>query len=149
MQVILREDVENLGAIGEVVKVKPGYARNYLVPRGLAVEASVRNLRELEHQKRVIADKRLREQKSAAVVAEKIAGVTLTFALRAGEEGKLFGSVTNQDIHRALAERGFTIERRRILLEEPIKTVGEHSVTVHVGPDTRATVTVTVTALAD
>jgi large subunit ribosomal protein L9 len=149
MQVILREDVENLGAIGDVVKVKPGYARNYLLPRGLAAEASVRSLRELEHQKRVIADKRLREQKSAAAVAEKLAGATLTFSLRAGEEGKLFGSVTNQDIQRALAEHGFTIERRRILLDEPIKVIGEHSVTVHVGPDTKATVSVTVTPLAD
>jgi len=149
MQVILREDVENLGAIGDVVKVKPGYARNYLLPRGLAVEASVRSLHELEHQKRVIADKRVREQKSAAAVAEKLAGVTLTFALRAGEEGKLFGSVTNQDIHRALAEHGFTIERRRILLDEPIKVIGEHSVSVHIGHDTKATVSVTVTPLAD
>ena len=149
MQVILREDVENLGAIGDVVKVKPGYGRNYLLPRGLAVEASVRSLRELEHQKRVIADKRLREQKTAAAVAEKLTGVTLTFSLRAGEEGKLFGSVTNQDIHRGLAEHGFTIERRRILLDEPIKTVGEHLVTVHVGPDTQTTVSVTVTPLVD
>jgi large subunit ribosomal protein L9 len=149
MQVILREDVENLGAIGDVVRVKPGYARNYLLPRGLAVEASVRSLHVLEHQKRLIADKRLREKKSAAAVAEKLAGVTLTFSLRAGEEGKLFGSVTNQDIHRALAEQGFTIERRRILLHESIKTVGEHSISVHVGPDTKATVSVTVTPLVD
>jgi len=149
MQVILQEDVENLGAIGDVVRVKAGYGRNYLLPRGLAVEASVRSLRAVEHQKRLIADKRLREQKSAAAVAEKLAGVTLTFSLRAGEEGKLFGSVTNQDIQRALAEHGFTIERRRILLHEPIKTVGEHSVTVHVGPDTKAAVSVTVMPVVD
>lgn len=149
MQVILREEVSNLGTIGDVVKVKPGYARNYLLPRGLAIEASGRNLKELEHQKRVVADKRLREQKSAAAVADKLATVTLTFSLRAGEEGKLFGSVTNQDIHRALEERGFTIERRRVLLDEPLKTLGEHKVSIHVGPDTRATVTVTVTPLEE
>ncbi len=149
MQVILREEVANLGTIGDVVKVKPGYARNYLLPRGLAVEASSRNLRELEHQKRVIADKRLREQKSAAAVAEKLAAVTLAFTLRAGEEGKLFGSGTNLDVHHALEERGFTIERRRVLLDEPIKTLGEHTVTIHVGPETRATVTVTVAPLAE
>jgi large subunit ribosomal protein L9 len=147
MQVILREEVPNLGTIGDVVKVKPGYARNYLLPRGLALEASSRNLKELEHQKRVVADKRLREQKTAGAVADKLSAVKLDFTLRAGEEGKLFGSVTNQDIHRALEERGFTLERRRVLLEEPIKTLGEHRVEIHVGPDTRATVTVTVAPL--
>ena len=149
MQVILREEVENLGSIGDVVKVKPGFGRNFLLPRGLAVEASTRNLRELEHQKRVIADKRLREQKSASAVADKLASVTLTFALRAGEDGKLFGSVTNQDVHRALEERGFAIERRRVQLAEPIKTLGEHQVSVHVGPDVKATVQVTVTPVVD
>jgi large subunit ribosomal protein L9 len=149
MQVILREEVENLGTIGDVVKVKPGYARNFLLPRGLAVEASTRNLREVEHQKRVIGDKRLREQKTAGAVADKLGSVTLTFALRAGEDGKLFGSVTNQDIHRALEERGFAVERRRILLHEPIKTLGEHQVAVHVGPDVRATIAVTVTPVAE
>jgi large subunit ribosomal protein L9 len=149
MQVILREEVSNLGTIGDIVKVKAGYARNYLLPRGLAIEASMRNLKELEHQKRVVADKRLREQKSAAAVADKLATVTLVFALRAGEDGKLFGSVTNQDVHRALEERGLAIERRRVLLDEPIKTLGEHKVSIHVGPDTRAAITVSVTPLEE
>ncbi len=149
MQVILREELPNLGTIGDVVKVKPGYARNYLLPRGLAVEASVRNLHELEHQKRVIADKRLREKKSAAAIADKLASVKLSFEVRAGEDGKLFGSITNQDIHRQLDEKGFPIERRRILLDEPIKNLGSHEVAVHLGPDTKATIRVDVTALAD
>ncbi len=149
MQVILREEMPNLGTIGDVVKVKPGYARNYLLPRGLAVEASTRNLAALEHQKRVIADKRLREQKSAAAIADKVSSVKLSFQVRAGDDGKLFGSVTNQDIHRQLEERGFTIERRRILLDEPIKSLGTHDVTVHLGPDTRATIKVDVTAVAE
>ena len=149
MQVILREEVPNLGSIGDVVKVKPGYARNYLLPRGLAIEASTRNVKEVEHHKRVVADKRLREQKSAAAVAEKLAGVVLTFPMRAGEDGRLFGSITNQDVHRALEERGFTVERRRILLDEPLKTLGDHTVTIHVGPDTRATITVKVTAVEE
>jgi len=149
VQVILREELPNLGTTGDVVKVKPGYARNYLLPRGLAVEASVRNLRELEHQKRVIADHRLRAQKSAAAVADKLATVQLTFTMRAGEDGKLFGSVTNQDIHRELEQRGLAIERRRILLAEPIKTLGSHEVVVHVGPDVRATIKVEVAALAE
>jgi large subunit ribosomal protein L9 len=149
VQVILREELSNLGTTGDIVKVKPGYARNYLLPRGLAVEASVRNLRELEHQKRVIADKRWCEQKSAAAIAEKISSVTLAFQVRAGDDGKLFGSVTNQDIHRQLEERGFLIERRRILLEEPIKSLGSHDIVIHLGPDTKATVKVDVSARTD
>ena len=149
MQVILREDVANLGTIGDVVKVKPGYARNYLLPRGLAIEANTRNLGELEHHKRVVADKRLREHKTAAAVAEKLGVLALNFSLRAGEEGKLFGSVTSLDIHHALEERGFAIERRRIVLDEPIKTLGEHRVTMNVGPDVKASLTVTVTALEE
>ena len=149
MQVILREEVPTLGTIGDVVKVKPGYARNYLLPRGLAIEASSRNLKELEHQKRVVADRRLRAAKTAGAVADKLAAVTLTFSLRAGEDGKLFGSVTNQDIHRALEERGFTIERRRILLDEPIKALGDHKVTVNVGPDTKGTITVIVAPVSE
>ncbi len=149
MQVILREELPNLGTIGDVVKVKPGYARNYLLPRGLAVEANVRNLHELEHQKRVIADKRLREQKSAAAVADKLASVKLVFEVRAGEDGKLFGSITNQDIHRQLEEKGHIVERRRILLDEPIKSLGTHDDVVHLGPDTKATLKVDVKALAE
>jgi large subunit ribosomal protein L9 len=149
VQVILREELPNLGTIGDVVKVKPGYARNYLLPRGLAVEASVRNLHELEHQKRVIADKRMREQKSAAAVADKLASVKLVFEVRAGEDGKLFGSVTNQDIHRQLEEKGHAIDRRRILLDDPIKSLGTHDVVVHLGPDTKATLKVDVKALAE
>lgn len=144
MQIILREEVLSLGTIGDIVEVKPGYARNYLLPRGLAVEASTRNLRALEHQKRVIADKRMREQKTASAVAERLAAQSLTFTMRAGAEGKLFGSVTNQDVQRQLAERGFALDRRRILLTESIKTLGDHAVIVHVGPDTRATLKVTV-----
>jgi len=149
MQVILREEVPTLGTIGDVVKVKPGYARNYLLPRGLAIEASSRNLKELEHQKRVVADRRLRAAKTAGAVADKLAAISLTFNLRAGEDGKLFGSVTNQDIHRGLEERGFPIERRRILLDEPIKTLGDHKVTINVGPDTKATVPVTVAPVTE
>ncbi len=149
MQVILREEVPNLGTIGDVVKVRPGYARNYLIPRGLALEASTRNLRELEHQKRVVADKRLREHKTASALADKLATVTLSFAMRAGEDGKLFGSVTNLDVHKALGERGFDIDRRRILLDEPVKTLGDHAIVVHVGPDVRAIVAVKVVAVEE
>ena len=144
MQVILREEVLSLGTIGDVVDVKPGYARNYLLPRGFAVEANTRNLKQLEHQKRVIGEKRLREAKTAAALAERLSSQTLSFTMRAGDEGKLFGSVTNQDIQQQLEEQGFTIDRRRILLSEPIKTLGDHEVTINVGPDTRATLQVKV-----
>jgi len=146
MEVILREDVPNLGTIGDIVKVKPGFARNYLLPRGLAVLADKRSLHVLEHQKRVMADRRERERRLAESSAQKLTAVRLTIAARAGEEGRLFGSVTNIDIERALADQGFAIERRRIRLDEPIKVVGEHSVPIQLGVGVTAHVTVVVKA---
>src|SRR5207249_11560586 len=103
IQVILRDDVANLGKIGDVVRVKPGYARNFLLPRGLAVEASSKNLRMLEHHKRMIGVKAEREQKAAQCVAAKLDGLALTVKAHAGEGGRLFGSVTNLDVERLLA----------------------------------------------
>ena len=146
MEVILREDVPNLGTVGDLVKVKPGYARNYLLPRGLAVVADRRNVGELEHQKRLVADKRERDRRQAETFAQKLTQLRVTLTARAGEEGKLFGSVTNIDIEKALAEHGFTIERRRIRLEEPIKSIGEHLVPIHLGVGVDAHVTVVVEA---
>ena len=146
VQVILRDDVANLGKIGDVVRVKPGYARNFLLPRGLAVEANPKNLRMLEHHKRVIAAKADREHKSAEASAGRLEGLKLTIRARAGEEGRLFGSVTNMDVERLLAEKGFRIERRRIALDEPIKQLGTFPITVQVGRTVRATVHLTVEA---
>jgi large subunit ribosomal protein L9 len=146
MEVILREDVPNLGGIGDVVKVKPGFARNYLLPRGLAVIADRRNVRVLEHQKRLAADKRERDRRQAETVSQRLSSVRLVVKARAGEEGKLFGSVTNLDIEKALAAQGFTVERRRIRLEEPIKSLGEYQVPVHLGVGIDAQVTVAVEA---
>ena len=145
-EVILREDVPNLGAIGDVVRVKPGYARNFLFPRGLAVEASRKNLNVLEHNKRVIAAKADRERKTAEGVAGTIEGLTLTVQARVGEEGRLFGSVTNLDIERLLAAKGHQVERRRILLPEPIKQLGNYPVTIQLTRTVRATVNVVVEA---
>ena len=144
MEVILIEDVPNLGSVGDIVKVKPGFARNYLLPRALAVVADNRNRHVLEHQKRVVADKRERERRQNETLAQKLGGLRLTIKARAGEEGKLFGSVTNIDVERALIDAGFEVERRRIRLDEPIKSVGEHTVPVHlsVGVDARLTVIV-------
>lgn len=146
VQLILRDDVPNLGKIGDVVRVKPGYARNYLLPRGLAVEASPKNLRVLEHQKRVIAAKADREHKSAEASAKRLDGLQITVRARAGEEGRLFGSVTNMDVERLLADKGFQVERRRIVLDDPIKQLGTYPITVQVGRAVRATVQLTVEA---
>jgi len=146
VEVILRDDVPHLGKIGDVVRVKPGYARNFLFPRGLAIEASGKNLRVLEHRKRVIGAKAERERKSADAVAKRLEGMKLSVKARAGEEGRLFGSVTNLDVERLLAEKGFQIDRRRIALDEPIKQLGTFPIVVQVGRDTRATVELTVEA---
>jgi len=144
VEVILREDVPSLGSIGEVVRVRPGYARNYLFPRGLAVEASRKNVAELEHHKRIIAVKAERDLKTAQGVASKLDGVSITVRARAGDEGRLFGSVTNLDVERLLAAKGFEVERRRILLDEPIKQLGTFPVEVQVGRGIRATIQVVV-----
>lgn len=144
MEIILREDVPNLGATGDVVKVRPGYARNFLFPRGLAVLADHRNVRELEHQKRVTAQKRERDRQAAASAAEKLNKVRLTFTARASEEGKLFGSITNLDIERALAAQGIAVDRRRIRLEEPIRSLGESKVGIALASGVSAEITVEV-----
>lgn len=149
MEVILRETVPNLGRSGEIVKVRPGYARNYLIPRGLAVYADRRNRRLLEHEQRLAAMRYERQKSQAESLAQRLTQTRLQFAMRAGEEGKLFGSVTNQDIHRALAQLGIEIDRRRIHLEEPIKNLGEYTVPVHLPAGVVAHVTVVVEALAD
>ncbi len=144
VEVILRDDVANLGKIGDVVRVKPGYARNFLLPRGLAVEANTKNLRVLEHQKRIIAVKAEREHKAAEAAAGKLNGLKLTVRAKAGDEGRLFGSVTNLDVERLLAEKGFTVDRRKIALEEPIKQLGTFPIEVKIGRGIRVTVELTV-----
>lgn len=146
LEVILRDDVPHLGKIGQVVRVKPGFARNYLFPRGLAVEANRKNLRLLEHQKRIIAAKAERERKRAEGTAAKLDGLRLAVKARAGEEGRLFGSITNIDVERLLAENGFPVDRRRIDLDEPLKQLGTYSIVVHVGRDVRATIQITIEA---
>jgi large subunit ribosomal protein L9 len=149
MEVILREDVPHLGTIGDIVKVRAGYARNYLLPRGLATVADKRNLRALEHERRVVEDKRRRALSAAETLSQKLAAARLVFTARAGEEGKLFGSVTNIDVERALADQDLTVERRRIRLEEPIKTLGEHKVAVTLTAGVICELTVTVAPLEE
>jgi large subunit ribosomal protein L9 len=135
MEVILREDIANLGKIGDVVRVRDGYARNYLLPRRLVLVANKKNLKVFEHQKRVVAGQKERVAKHARSLAERLAQIMLVVPMRSGEEGKLFGSVTNIDLERALREKGFEIERRRIRLEEPIKTLGEFEVPIRLSAD--------------
>jgi large subunit ribosomal protein L9 len=147
MEVILREDVANLGRPGDVVTVKNGFARNFLLPRGLAVEANLKNLRAFEHEKRIAMRRREAKKQLALQLKEKIEALTLTLTVRAGEEGKLFGSVTNIDIEKALRELGLEVERRRILLHEPIKQLGEFNVVVKTDPDVEATLKLNVAAL--
>jgi len=142
MEIILQEDVLNLGRIGDVVKVRDGFGRNYLLPRRMAVLADSRNLRVLEHQKRMVAGKRERVQKTAQSLADKIASLTLVIPARAGEEDRLFGSITNQDIEKALHAQGLMIDRRKIVLTEPLKQLGTHIVPVHLSSDVHTNVSV-------
>lgn len=146
MKVILKENVENLGNIGDIVKVAPGYARNYLLPKGLAVEATEKNAKALEHVKRQMAYKKNKALESARNLAAKLAETVVTLSHKAGDEGKLFGSVTNMEIAAFLKDKGFDIDRKTILLAEPIKHVGEFDVTVKIHPEVSATVKVAVAA---
>jgi large subunit ribosomal protein L9 len=130
MKLILREDVENLGKGGDLVDVKPGYGRNFLLPRGLAVVANTKNVRELEHQRSVASAKAAKLKASAEAVAKRLAETPVVLKRKAGEQDKLFGSVTASDIAEALAARGLQLDRRSIDLAEPIKTVGDFEVPV-------------------
>ncbi len=142
MKIFLREDVRNLGKIGEIVNVSDGYARNFLFPKKLAVEANTKNIKEFEHQKRVIQEKAAKIREASRSVAEKLSALTLTIKAKAGEEDKLFGSVTNMDIAEALRAEGFDIDKKKITMEEPIKRLGLHSVEVKIHPEISATVKV-------
>ena len=144
MDVILTENVKNLGTIGEVVKVKPGYGRNFLVPQGLAVEASEAKLKEVEHHKRQLNRKAEKLSQEAADVKARIEAVECTFVHKASEEGKLFGSVTSMEIAESLASQGIEIDRRKILLEQPIKELGEHAVDIKLNAGVNAIVKINV-----
>lgn len=137
MQVILRDRIENLGNAGDVVDVKPGYGRNYLIPKGLAYEASPANVRRLEAERAAQGRRDAETLDQARQQASAIEGVSLTFHARAGQEGKLFGSITSADIVEKAAEQGVQIDRRQIELDEPIKSLGVHSVPVRLHPQVR------------
>ena len=146
MEVILKEDIANLGKIGEVVRVRDGYARNYLLPRGLVLEANKKNLKTFEHHKKIVGDQKQKILRQAQSVGDQLAGVSVTLTMRAGEEGKLFGSVTNIQIEKALKAQGLDVDRRKIQLGEPIKAVGDYDVPVRLSADVTVPLKVSVVA---
>jgi large subunit ribosomal protein L9 len=146
MQVILREDIDKLGKIGELVKVKDGFGRNYLIPMKKAIEATPKNVNAMEHAKKMVSDRLRKLKKEAAADAENIKALSLMIKAKAGEEGKLFGSVTSMDIAEAAKAQGVTIDKRKIVLDEPIKRLGEFAVPVKLHSDVTADLKVTVVA---
>ncbi len=144
MKVILREDVEGVGNIGDVLEVARGYARNYLLPRNKAVEATSRSLKAVEHAKRVIAEKARKEKTVVEDFAKNVSAATVTIPVHVGKDDKLFGSVTAKDIAEALAAQGIEVEKRKIHLDHPIKELGTVTVPVKLHSQVTATVSVTV-----
>jgi large subunit ribosomal protein L9 len=144
MEVILRQDIPQLGKIGEVVQVRNGFARNYLLPRGLVLVANKKNLRGFEHQKKVVGAQKEKAEKAARSLADKLAAVSLRIPVKTGEGGRLFGSVTNMDIEKALRQEGLEIDRRRIHLEEPLKVLGDYEVPVRLTADLAVNIRVSV-----
>jgi large subunit ribosomal protein L9 len=144
IQVILKEDVANLGHSGELVAVKPGYGRNYLIPQGMAVLATTKNVAKVEHEKRQIEARASKLRKDAEGIAARVAGVTVTLERQVGEGDRLFGSVTSRDIEEALRARGVDVDRKKIHLEHPIRAVGDFTVDIKVAKDVTAQVKVTV-----
>lgn len=146
MEVILKEDVANLGKIGDVVRVRDGYARNYLLPRGLVLEANKKNLKTFEHHKKIVGDQKQKILRHAQMAGDQLSGVSLTIPMKVGEEGRLFGSVTNIHIEKALKTKGLNIDRRKIQLPEPIKNAGDYEVPVRLSADLTVALKVSVVA---
>ena len=138
MKVILREDVTHLGAAGTIVNVAPGYARNFLIPRNYAIPATSNNLKAFEHERRVVEGKRVKRRKEAETLKTKIERISCSISKKVGEQDKLFGSVTAQDIEKAFNAEGFTIDKRDILLQEPIKALGVYTVPIRIFEDITA-----------
>lgn len=138
MQIILREDVPSLGKAGDLVKVANGYARNYLIPRKIAVEATPRNLKALEHEKLLIEHKKRREHRESESLKDKIESISCTIGVKVGEDDKLYGSVTSMDIEEGLKREGVELDRKKIELEEPIRTLGVYTVPIKISPEIQA-----------
>jgi large subunit ribosomal protein L9 len=147
MEVILKEDIANVGKIGEVVRVRDGYARNFLLPRGLVLEANKKNLKTFEHAKKIIADQKTKVLRQAQAVGDELAEVSLVIPMKVGEEGRLFGSVTNMQIEKALKSNRLVVDRRKIHLRETIKVAGDYDVPVRLSAD--LTVNLKVSVVSD
>lgn len=148
MKVILTQDVKGTGKKGDIINVAEGYGRNYLIPRGLAVEATSANLKELARQKESLERKRENEKKKALELAQQLEGLVLTVEVKAGEGGRLFGSINTKDISEALLnKKGLAVDKRKIELKSPIKELGEHPVNIKLHPELTATIKVIVTAV--
>ncbi|MDD2364994.1 MAG: 50S ribosomal protein L9 [Desulfuromonadaceae bacterium] len=146
MKVILNENIETLGHIGDIVKVAPGYARNYLIPKNLAIPATEKNAKALEHTKRQMEYKKNKALESAKTLGGKLEALSIVLSHKAGEEGKLFGAVTNIDIAAFLKDNGFDIDRKSIVLADTIKHTGEFTATLKIHPEVTATLKITVVA---
>ncbi len=144
MKVILKEDVKSLGRAGDVVDVSQGYARNYLIPRGIAVIADKKNIEAVEREREAIQRKIMKEKEGAQELAQRLSGINLTIRAKAGEEGKLFGSITSKDISEVLKKEGFDIDKKRIYLEEPIKRVGNYTVDIKLSHDVAAKLSINI-----
>lgn len=145
MKLILKENVDNLGHIGDIVKVAPGYARNFLLPKGFAIEATEKNAKALEHAKRHLEYKKNKVLEAAKQLAAKIEGLSLSIAHQAGADDRLFGAVTNMELAEQLKANGVEMDRKRIVLAEPIKQLGDFTATVKIHPEVSATLKVAVT----
>lgn len=144
MQVILKDNVKDVGHIGDMVNVKDGFARNFLIPKGFAVEANPKNLKALEHEKRKIQELVKKAKSAAEDLASKVSGTSITIKAKSGEEDKLFGSVTAMDIADALKKEGLDIDKKKIVLDEPIKRLGSYTVNVKIHQEVSAQVNVQV-----
>src|SRR5512145_119916 len=144
MEIILRADVQHLGKVGDIVKVKDGYARNFLLPKGLAYPATDANKKKIAYEAERLAKQRATEKSAAETEATRLADVQLTFSMKVGEEDKLYGSVTASDIQRKLEELGIHVDKRKIDLHEPIRELGDFQVGIKIHPDVRPQVRVTV-----
>lgn len=144
MKIILQKEVTELGLEGDIVNVKKGYARNFLIPKGLGLEASPQNIKALELKRKKIEVNRLKAREEAEKLKDMFSGMTVTFFHKAGEEGKLYGSVTSMDIADSIAKQGIVVDRRKIDLDKPIKTLGEFDVPVRIYPKVTGTIKVVV-----
>lgn len=143
-KILLREDIDNLGGRGEIVKVKAGYARNYLLPRKLAVQATPSNVKQIEHERGALLKRAAQEKSTADLQAEQMRSLKLNFERKVGEQGVLYGSVTSMDVAEALKNKGYEIDRRRIALQEPIKEIGDFVVRVRLHKEVSVEIPVSV-----